>query len=73
MVVDKAISLFYLTSYILIVSCLIFILDKIRAVSGNYIFSQSNSLFIVFLLVFLFIRLGGLPPFLGFFPKIMVL
>lgn len=63
-------ALFYFLNYLLIISALIFFLSTNKISGGRFVHKLNNKFFIFFLLFF---SLGGLPPLMGFYPKIIVL
>nr|ABW76488.1 NADH dehydrogenase subunit 2 [Eclysippe vanelli] len=71
--VCKMSAWFYFFSYMFIISGLFFFLAKVKLSSGDFIKKIGGSYWLVVLIMFLFFSLGGLPPFLGFYPKMMVL
>lgn len=66
-------AIFYFLSYIFIISAIFLAFDVMKVISGSFMtkLGVRRSMFIV--IIVLFLRLGGLPPFFGFFPKIFVL
>lgn len=70
---DRSGAFFYFFSYIIIISGLFFFFDLMKVRSGNFLLKLGGSLWVSFFFLFLLLRLGGLPPLLGFYPKILVL
>lgn len=71
--ISKIIRIIYLLSYIIIISRIFLFLNYIKIRSRNFNILIKKSIRILYIFRFLIIRLGGLPPFLGFFPKLMVI
>lgn len=64
---------FFLRTYGLLLRALLIFIQKIRAgaISHRILIRLRNSLKLVF--IFLLLSLGGLPPFLGFFNKLLII
>uniref|UniRef100_A0A1X9ZNP8 NADH-ubiquinone oxidoreductase chain 2 n=1 Tax=Decemunciger sp. AB-2017 TaxID=1980157 RepID=A0A1X9ZNP8_9ANNE len=71
--VNKQISMFYFICYLLIITSLFFFMDYLKSSSGNFMKMTETSPIFLVSFSFMFISLSGLPPFLGFFPKLMTL
>lgn len=65
--------LIYFSVYRIINLRIIIVLRKYNLKSLDIIRSKNISIFFFFVLSFIFMSLGGLPPFLGFYPKIIVI
>lgn len=66
-------SFFYFLVYIVRVSSIFILLEDSKIRSINFRIKIKDSFIKPVIVRFLFLRLGGLPPFLGFFPKIIVI
>lgn len=71
---NEIIWLTYLLFYIILRLNIVFLFNNFKLLNINQTFSifNNNSLIKVFLFIVL-LSLGGLPPFLGFFPKWMII
>ncbi len=69
----KTRALFYLFRYITIISGLFLFIDFAKIRSGNFSLKLRRFNWITIIVVLIFFRLGGLPPFFGFYAKIIVL
>nr|QBF44168.1 NADH dehydrogenase subunit 2 [Thaumalea sp. ZK-2019] len=74
MLYSDSLWLMYYLTYTFLTFNIIFILNSYKIFHINQAFSQQHQLPIIkFMLMISLLSLGGLPPFLGFFPKWMVI
>ncbi len=71
--VSRVRAFFYFFIYIIIIRGLFFFLGAMKVSSGNFMIGVGKSLWLILCRGFMLLRLGGLPPFLGFYPKMVVL
>lgn len=70
---SSLLSILYFISYIIAIRVLFILLDYIKVRSGNFVKRIKDRKFRLVVVMVIFLRLGGLPPFFGFYPKILVL
>nr|QBF01238.1 NADH dehydrogenase subunit 2 [Stegana sp. 1876 JL-2019] len=74
LLISESIWLIYFLMYFFLSFCLTFMFDNFKIFHFNQMFSLFfNSKILKFILFMNFLSLGGLPPFLGFLPKWLVI
>nr|YP_002261326.1 NADH dehydrogenase subunit 2 [Myrmecophilus manni]ACG59283.1 NADH dehydrogenase subunit 2 [Myrmecophilus manni] len=63
----------YNLTYWMLVLSIINPLDKLNLMNLNQITNMNSNMFIKSLIMFNFLSMGGLPPFMGFLPKLLVI
>nr|SSD62287.1 NADH dehydrogenase subunit 2 [Allancastria cerisyi ferdinandi] len=73
LMISENLWLFYLSLYSFLISIMCFMFNNFNMYFINQLFSINMNLFIKIFLFINFLSLGGLPPFLGFFPKWIII
>nr|QFI35703.1 NADH dehydrogenase subunit 2 [Zerynthia polyxena] len=73
LMISENLWLFYLLLYSFLISIMCFMFNNLNMYMINQLFSINMNMFIKIFLFINFLSLGGLPPFLGFFPKWIII
>nr|YP_010852925.1 NADH dehydrogenase subunit 2 [Coladenia maeniata]WGM81078.1 NADH dehydrogenase subunit 2 [Coladenia maeniata] len=71
--ISESLWLFYFMTYMFMISIMCFLFYIMNIYFINQLFIFNMNIFLKFILFMNFLSMGGLPPFLGFFPKWIVI